>query len=53
MAEEVVDMREADQSIESLAAGGGGGGAETIAVLVFTMSQSSPKLIYSNFIGTI
>ena len=39
VAEEVVDMRGADWSIESLAAGG--------------LGQSSPKLIYGNFIGTI
>ena len=43
-------MKGADQSIESLTAGVGG---VAVAILAFTMSQSSPNLIYSNFIGTI
>ena len=53
--EEVVDVRGADQSIESLAAGGlmAVSPPEAVAILAFTMSQSSPELIYSNFIGTI
>ena len=53
MAEEVVDMRGAEQNIESLAAGGLGGHSppEAVAILAFTMSQSSSRLIHSNFIG--
>ena len=48
MVEEVVDVRGADQSIETLAAGGlgGYGPTEAVAILAFTMSQSSPELIY-------
>ena len=53
MAEEVVDVRGTDQSIESLAAEGLGPQPPAVAILTFTMSQSSPKLTYSNFIGTI
>ena len=41
--EEVVYVRRADNSIESLEAGDLG---DTVAILVFAMSQSSPELIY-------
>ena len=51
--EDVVDMRGgADWSRESLATGGLWP-PEAVAILAFTMSQSPPKLIYSNFVGTI
>ena len=38
--EEVADVRGADQSIESLAAGGLDSPPEAVVILVFTMSQN-------------
>ena len=45
--EEVVDVKEADQGIESLAAGGlGCSPPEVAAILAFTISQCLSELIY-------
>ena len=51
MVEEIVDMRGADRSIQSLAAGGLG--AQSPRSCCHVSLHNVTKLIYSNFIGTI
>ena len=55
VAEEVVDMTGGRPEYRIAGSRGCGGhrSPEAVANIAFTMSQSSLKLIYSNFIGTM